>query len=85
MIKTAKITSKGQITLPVEIRRILKVGEGNTVVFEREGGEIIIRPARTISEFRGVLAGRRKEVDYEKMRETAKEHLRGRVAENGRK
>jgi AbrB family looped-hinge helix DNA binding protein len=33
----AKITSKGRITLPVDVRRILRVREGDSVVFEKQG------------------------------------------------
>lgn len=44
---TAKITSKGQITLPKEIRERLGVEEGDTVRFEIEGGEIKVYPDRS--------------------------------------
>lgn len=33
----AKITSKGQITIPIEIRRSLGAGPGDVLVFERTG------------------------------------------------
>ena len=42
----AKITSKGQITIPVEVRRALGVGEGDSVVFEAEGEVIRVLPKR---------------------------------------
>ena len=44
---TAKITSKGQITLPREIRERLGVGSGDTVRFEIGGGEIKVYPDRS--------------------------------------
>ena len=44
---TAKITSKGQITLPKEIRERLGVGNGDTVRFEIEDGEIKVYPDRS--------------------------------------
>lgn len=37
---TAKITSKGQITIPAEMRRALGVGEGDSLIFEDDGGGI---------------------------------------------
>jgi AbrB family looped-hinge helix DNA binding protein len=43
---TAKITSKGQITLPTEVRRELGVREGDTVLFEKEGDVIRVLPKR---------------------------------------
>lgn len=42
----AKISANGQITIPVEIRRRLKLKEGDKILFvERENGEIVINNA----------------------------------------
>lgn len=39
----AKISSNGQITVPVEIRRKLKIKEGDKIIFlEKPNGEIIL-------------------------------------------
>ena len=38
----AKITSKGQITIPIDIRRKLGVKEGDKVLFVEEAGKIYI-------------------------------------------
>jgi AbrB family looped-hinge helix DNA binding protein len=43
---TAKITSKGQITIPAEVRRALGVREGDTVIFQKDGDVIRILPKR---------------------------------------
>jgi AbrB family looped-hinge helix DNA binding protein len=52
MKKTARITSKGQITVPREIRRALGVGPGDKLLFEKDGGGgIHVRPVRTKSPF----------------------------------
>lgn len=45
MIKTARISSKGQITLPLEIRTRLGVGEGDRVEFHVEKGVTTLHPA----------------------------------------
>lgn len=37
---TSTITSKGQLTVPVEIRRALGLKQGDTVVFQLEGREV---------------------------------------------
>ena len=37
MRKLARITSKGQVTVPHEIRRALGVGPGDKLEFEKEG------------------------------------------------
>jgi len=49
--KQAKITSKGQITVPREVRRALGVGPGDKLLFEADGSGIQVRPARAESPF----------------------------------
>jgi len=51
MQREAKITSKGQITLPREVRHALGVKPGDKVVFEREGENVCVRPVRKQSVF----------------------------------
>lgn len=42
----AKISANGQVTVPIEIRRKLKLKEGDKILFiERENGEIVINNA----------------------------------------
>ena len=44
-MELAKITSKGQITLPITIRRMLKLNDGDKVAFvEREGQFVLVNP-----------------------------------------
>ena len=39
----AKVSANGQITVPVEIRRALKLKEGDKVLFyQKENGEIVV-------------------------------------------
>jgi antitoxin PrlF len=51
MKKVARITSKGQITVPHEIRRALGVLPGDKLLFERDGASVRVRPLRTRSPF----------------------------------
>jgi len=75
MVATAKITSKSQITLPKEVRALLGVEPGCVVVFEQEGNRIVVKPAKTLSEFKGILKGVRSSVDYDEIRKKAKNHV----------
>ena len=67
MQKKARITSKGQITVPREIRRLLGVGPGDSLVFEGDGARARVRPVRARSPFAryrgignpGIPSGRR--------------------------
>jgi antitoxin PrlF len=51
MEKRTRITSKGQITVPHEIRRVMGVRPGDRLVFESNGGEVRVRPERTQNPF----------------------------------
>ena len=75
MVVTAKITSKGQITLPKEVRKLLKVDAGAVVLFEKEDDKVVLRTAKTLKEFKGYLSGKPRITDFDAMRAKAKEHL----------
>jgi AbrB family looped-hinge helix DNA binding protein len=45
IIDTAKIMSKGQVTIPKEIRNMLKIAEGDRVAFICEGDRAIMMSA----------------------------------------
>ncbi len=47
-MELAKLTTKGQITIPVEIRRKLHVDAGDKVVFLEENGRIFIENAERL-------------------------------------
>ena len=57
MQKQATITSKGQITVPREVRRVLGVRSGDKLLFESDGKGVRIRPVRSksaFSKYRGI-------------------------------
>jgi antitoxin PrlF len=57
MQKQATITSKGQITVPREVRNALGVRAGDKLLFESDEQGIRIRPIRTrsaFSKYRGI-------------------------------
>jgi AbrB family looped-hinge helix DNA binding protein len=47
----AKLTSKGQITVPVKVRRALGVRAGDKLLFEKDGDDFRMRPVKTKSPF----------------------------------
>jgi antitoxin PrlF len=53
----AKVTTKGQITLPAQVRNRLNVGPGDSVVFvEGRDGRIVVRSrSGTLGDMRGIL------------------------------
>lgn len=51
MQSKAKITSKGQITVPQKVREALGVKTGDGLIFEPRGGEMVVRPFKRKSAF----------------------------------
>jgi len=75
MILTSKITSKGQITLPKEVRKLLNVQEGNVIVFEKENDKIVIKPGRTLRDFKGLLKDTNNGENFDEIRKKAKKYV----------
>ncbi|MDR1541180.1 MAG: AbrB/MazE/SpoVT family DNA-binding domain-containing protein [Clostridiales bacterium] len=49
MFDVSRVTSKGQVTIPVEMRRKLGLREGDKVVFMEQDGGIVIANAAMIA------------------------------------
>jgi AbrB family looped-hinge helix DNA binding protein len=54
-ISNAKLTSKGQITLPAAIRKHLGAARGDTVVFELIDGRMVIRKGKSVEGYFSTL------------------------------
>ena len=56
---SAKVTSKGQVTIPAEVRKAMGLDPGAKVMFFPNSGGGFIMRARTgsIKDLRGILAG----------------------------
>lgn len=46
-MELAKVTSKGQITIPVAIRKLLGISAGDKVLFVEEEGKVVLMNAST--------------------------------------
>jgi AbrB family looped-hinge helix DNA binding protein len=59
-IEYARVKAKGQVVIPVEIRRRFRIDEGTRVAFLEEEGRLFIQPVTDefIDAMQGVLAGR---------------------------
>lgn len=47
IMELAKVTSKGQITIPVAIRKLLGIQEGDKILFVEEGDKVVLMNAST--------------------------------------
>ncbi len=64
----AKLTSKGQITLPVTVRNALGVSAGDRVEFIEENGRFIVIPAtQEAKKLKGLIKRPNKPVTIEAM------------------
>jgi AbrB family looped-hinge helix DNA binding protein len=55
MAHIATVSSKGQITLPAALRKQLGIELGSQISFEADGKQLIIKPEKPISAYRGIL------------------------------
>jgi antitoxin PrlF len=76
MIST--VTSKGQVTIPVSIRKKFAIGANDRVDFITEGERIILVPVKTLRDFRGSVVG---SGDSESERQAAKDAVGRRIVE----
>ena len=83
MTVTAKITSKGQITLPKKVRDMLHLREGGVVVFEQEDDKFVIKPAESLLDYKGYLKGRARPADADVIRETARTYVGRKAGKRG--
>ena len=61
------LTSKGQLVIPAEMRRVVRIGKGSKVRFELIKGGIAIYPEQDpIDYYRGILGGHGFPTDFER-------------------
>lgn len=78
-MSVATITSKGQTTIPKEIREYLKLHPGDSIDFIIEkAGKVVIEPATAdVKELEGILyKPGRKAVTVEEMKQAVKKRFR---------
>ena len=66
------VTGKGQVTIPVEIRRLLEVSPGDQVLFRVKGGTVELQPtAMTLEDTFGAVTPLKRPEDFASLREAA--------------
>lgn len=57
VLRPTRVTSKGQVTIPIEIRRDLGLNEGDLVAFQKRGDQVVlVRPEDLVRRSAGSLA-----------------------------
>ncbi|MDH5439476.1 MAG: AbrB/MazE/SpoVT family DNA-binding domain-containing protein [Candidatus Bathyarchaeota archaeon] len=71
-METITVTTKGQITIPADLRRELQISEGTKLIVTREGEALKIIPVPKLSQLAGVdkdiFKGRKPSKELEEMR-----------------
>jgi antitoxin PrlF len=69
---STKVGRRGQIVLPKEVRRKIKVEEGDQIAFVIDGEQVIIKPiAHSLMDLRGCIRVKGKQ-DYDAIRNQVK-------------
>ena len=72
----SKLTSKGQTTIPKEIRDYLGIQPGDRVVFLRKDGQVILEGVKeTLMDLRGSVKARRRPEDFAQIRDQIKRRM----------
>ncbi|TAK37140.1 MAG: AbrB/MazE/SpoVT family DNA-binding domain-containing protein [Chloroflexota bacterium] len=76
------VTSKGQVTIPAEIRRMLRVSPHDKIAFVVEDDEVrIARRGSVVAQTAGVLKTDQPPLSAEKLREAAEQAIAEDVSE----
>ncbi len=54
-MQAVKVLSKGQITIPKNIRKKFNIGIGDPLLIQEKEGEIILKKTKTIFDYIGIL------------------------------
>ena len=74
------VSTKGQITLPAEMRRRLKIKPGDRIILEKAGDSILIKKANDFFELEGFLGPAQSAVEErKKMQNAVAKHRAGDV------
>lgn len=77
----SKVTTKGQATIPKEIRELLGLKPGDRVMFLKRGDEIVLYPVKgTLLDLKGSIKPRSHPEDLEEVRRLVKKRIAKRMA-----
>jgi len=82
---TSILTSKGQTTLPKEVRKALGLKPKDRIVYIIENDRVILIPVRgTLLDLKGSVKSAEKPMDFEKIRKETKQKIAKKIMDEGR-
>lgn len=76
------LTTKGQTTIPKEIRAFLKIEAKDKILYQIENDKVIMRPLKgDILELRGRVKTKEKPIDFGKIRKETKKRIARKIIE----
>ncbi len=84
-MSTATITSKGQVTIPIDVRAAFNLNAGDKLIFVPEGDRIIVFPVRRrpISDFAGIFRTDEPVPEMEELRRRYREEVAAKIMREG--
>ena len=78
---TSKLTSRGRVTIPKEIREYLGLNPGDRVRFVLEDGKLVMQLAKlTLQDLRGAVEPRQQPEDFDAVRSKVRKKVARRTA-----
>lgn len=75
MTEVATVSPKGQVTIPKSFRDEFEIKPGDKIFFVKTAeGMAILKPSKSLEDYRGFLKGRRPEENFE---EALTQHIMG--------
>lgn len=80
----SRVTEKGQVTIPAEVRRLLGIKPRDTVRFEIHDGSVLLRPTTSkIDALFGAVEPRSRPEDFQAIREEVEQRIADEVVAEG--
>jgi AbrB family looped-hinge helix DNA binding protein len=76
------LTSKGQTTIPKEIRAFLNLEAQDKILYQVEDDKVILRPLKgDIFDLKGIVKTKKKPVEFEKIRQVTKKRVAKKIVD----
>ncbi|MBC2712728.1 MAG: type II toxin-antitoxin system PrlF family antitoxin [Desulfosarcina sp.] len=76
------LTSKGQTTIPKDVRNLLGLKPNDKIFYMVEGKRVVIKPLKgNILDLRGSVTTKEKPIDFKKLRDTTRKKVARKIVE----